>query len=102
MSMPLSLKIRTILSATASGTGNFYETDWHLKPAEQVRSFGIVKDTNDLIFVQGAFDENGPWFDLVACTVGQVTAAYNISGVWPYIRASKVNSNGLARVVGSI
>lgn len=92
----------TLCSATAASSYPAFDTDYRSYPAEQVRSFIVTKTAGDVIDIEVAPTTAGPWVVAASCGTAVVSIAFQVAGAWPYIRATKTGTNGVASVWGMI
>jgi len=98
----LILNPQTLISATAATTSTLYPLDCRGYPAEQVRSFIVTKASGDTIDIEVAATSAGPFALVANVSSAAVSAAFQVAGSWPYLRAIKGGTNGLAVVFGMI
>ena len=99
--MAAVLNLVTLISSTAAVTCTAYATDWRLDTGEQARSFVLTKSSNDLVTIEGSLD-NTTWGSLIAWVSGVTSDTGVVYGSWPYIRAVKSGTNGVAVLKGLI
>jgi hypothetical protein len=100
--MSFILRPYVLLSATASGPGNTFDTDYRSYEGEQVRNFLVTKSAGDTIDIEVAITTGGTWATAANVSSAATSGVFNVAGSWAFIRAHKTGSNGVAIVQGMI
>lgn len=97
--MSISLRIVTLLNASAAAPGSAHAIDYRYD-GTQNRTVFVTMNASDTINIEASPDATN-WFT-VATTTGATSAVLTIVGPYPYLRANKTGTAGSALVVGVI